>query len=439
MQWAMIADDLTGANDSGVHLAKDGHQTTVVMDVAAMENEHPEALVIDTDSRLLAPDQAYERVKRAAIYTKKRAAHIVFKKMDSTFRGNVGSELDAMYDVYTPDFVVLAPAFPDNGRTMRDGFYAVHGQPLHESDAARDPATPVYESYIPKLLQQQTKQQVHLFRTQDLQDEQRFIAQLTNCAAKQQRYLLFDAETTADLALCVKRMTQFGGRIVWAGSAGLAQVLSANHPIGSSEQGQNLVTRRRLPPLQHSTGPVVTVCGSVHSQTQRQLGYMLEFADTAPVEVRGEVLLEQLVRGATDEIERATKQLNKDYRAGKHVVLHTCAEAASIQATADVAKQYGLNQIGSTISTMLGEIIHKLIAGQQLQPSGLLLTGGDTARKVCQQLGLTSFQLTNELEPGIPIGTFNGSMMIRGVTKSGGFGTTQSMRTAIDKLEEEGT
>src|SRR5690625_5114788 len=131
----MIADDLTGANDSGVHLAKDGHQTTVVMDVAAMENEHPEALVIDTDSRLLAPDQAYERVKRAAIYTKKRAAHIVFKKMDSTFRGNVGSELDAMYDVYTPDFVVLAPAFPDNGRTMRDGFYAVHGQPLHESDA----------------------------------------------------------------------------------------------------------------------------------------------------------------------------------------------------------------------------------------------------------------------------------------------------------------
>ncbi|MBW7460650.1 four-carbon acid sugar kinase family protein, partial [Paenibacillus sepulcri] len=122
MEFAMIADDLTGANDSGVQLAASGYSASVLF---RLDEEAPgsvDAVVLNTDSRADSPQTAYAKVRNAADYVSRLSAGIVYKKLDSTLRGNIGAELDAVYDAFKPDFIVLAPAYPGNGRTTENGY-----------------------------------------------------------------------------------------------------------------------------------------------------------------------------------------------------------------------------------------------------------------------------------------------------------------------------
>src|SRR4051812_12242875 len=102
MKFAIIADDLTGANDSGVQLAKIGLKTSVVFRRNMQAVREQEAVVINTDSRSISKGEAYRRVKEAAIILKAFSTEIIFKKVDSTLRGNIGNEIDAVYDVFQP-------------------------------------------------------------------------------------------------------------------------------------------------------------------------------------------------------------------------------------------------------------------------------------------------------------------------------------------------
>lgn len=66
MKLAIIADDLTGANDSGVQLARHGLKTSVLFDMDEDHITKYDAVVFDTDSRSIAAEKAYERVAGAA-------------------------------------------------------------------------------------------------------------------------------------------------------------------------------------------------------------------------------------------------------------------------------------------------------------------------------------------------------------------------------------
>src|SRR6476619_7377554 len=99
MKLAIIADDLTGANDSGVQLARHGLKTTVLFDLDEGNINKYEAVVFDTDSRSLTRKEAYNQVSRAANFLLNAGFTNIFKKLDSTMRGNIGAEIDALYDV----------------------------------------------------------------------------------------------------------------------------------------------------------------------------------------------------------------------------------------------------------------------------------------------------------------------------------------------------
>jgi len=63
----LIADDMTGALDSGVKLAHAGVRTVATADLdCAFDLAGVQALVASTQSRHLPPGEAYERVFRLA-------------------------------------------------------------------------------------------------------------------------------------------------------------------------------------------------------------------------------------------------------------------------------------------------------------------------------------------------------------------------------------
>jgi uncharacterized protein YgbK (DUF1537 family) len=147
----VFADDLTGAAEiAGIGFAH-GLTTALMLDANA---EAPEAqlVVFDTNSRLLPPAEAADRV--AALLSRQPAGlrKLVFKKIDSVMRGPLAAELEAALGALGRRGALLCPCNPSKGRIIRQGRYSVGGQALHRSEFARDPQYPARSDSVLALL-----------------------------------------------------------------------------------------------------------------------------------------------------------------------------------------------------------------------------------------------------------------------------------------------
>jgi uncharacterized protein YgbK (DUF1537 family) len=145
----IVADDLTGSMDSSGYFASRGLSTVVILDPDFPSDA--DVVVINTNSRAEDPDVASRRVKQAV---KSLRGRVVYKKIDSTLRGNIGVELKAAMSEMTGEKAIVAPAFPAVGRTTVNGILLVNGVPVAETQFANDPISPVKESNISNLLRQ---------------------------------------------------------------------------------------------------------------------------------------------------------------------------------------------------------------------------------------------------------------------------------------------
>ncbi len=135
MSWLIIADDLSGAADCAIGFAAHGARTVVTLDAAAaVEVGGADVVAADVDSRRLAPADAAARNLEA--WRSGMAPHRrLYKKIDSTLRGNWAAETAALQP--SAGLAVVAPAFPATGRVTRDGRMFVNGQPLEDTDIWR--------------------------------------------------------------------------------------------------------------------------------------------------------------------------------------------------------------------------------------------------------------------------------------------------------------
>jgi len=152
-RWILaIADDLTGALEVGAKFAGFGVPATVttVRDVAAPPTTR--VLVIDTETRHLSAHDAVAAIQSLANAACRAGPWLVYKKTDSTLRGNIAAELRALLDVWPDRRIVFSGAYPALGRTVRNGQLLVHGMPVHETEFAADPLNPVTASSIQAIL-----------------------------------------------------------------------------------------------------------------------------------------------------------------------------------------------------------------------------------------------------------------------------------------------
>ena len=128
MKMIVIADDFTGSNDTGVQLAKKGARTEVMLTPDQKPSRRADVLVINTESRAMPAAEAGKAVAQAlAPWCDGDARPLVYKKIDSTFRGNVGAEVTAAMRAANRKLAVIAAAIPAAGRTTRDGLCLVNG------------------------------------------------------------------------------------------------------------------------------------------------------------------------------------------------------------------------------------------------------------------------------------------------------------------------
>ncbi|WP_171652440.1 four-carbon acid sugar kinase family protein [Paenibacillus foliorum] len=440
MEIAIIADDLTGANDTGVQLARRGLRTSVLLklgsDASINDREMLEAVVIDTDSRASSQEEAYMQVRAASEYIKQSGCKVIYKKMDSTMRGNIGPELDAVYDALAPDFIGIAPAFPQSGRLVRDGILYVNGKPVHETAAGIDPKTPVRESHIPSLLRSQTGRTIGHIGYMDISKGIAYIQQKLNLFHNQQiRYVVFDTTSDADLKTIASCLEQTQFNVVWAGSAGLANYVplsKSDVPAICLEQNDELATIPKQ--------SVLLVIGSVNEQSRKQLDFLLNHHDSVKaVKLQSHTAVEgSTMKGL--ELDRVCREAEQALQQGLDVVIFSSGDKTDIDEANEAGIRVGLNPtaVSQRIADTLGEAAVYLMNHYSLQ--GVIMTGGDTAKQVCLHWEASRFDLLDEIESGVPIGLLIGEKSsVNAITKSGGFGTEQVLFRAIERLRQEAT
>jgi uncharacterized protein YgbK (DUF1537 family) len=252
----VMADDLTGALDTGVQFASAGVRTTVVTHrylARSLWSCEAPVLVVDTESRHLAPSQAGLRVASCVRAGRGRGVDCFYKKTDSTLRGNVGAELEALLAASGERELFFVPSLPKAGRVTRSGVPWVNGIPLHESSFARDPRDPIRGTSIQGIIGSQSRVPVAIVG--------RGVGAVPAPAGRDRPLIVaFDAETDDDLEAIAGRLAGRGIPHLTAGSSGFAGFLPGLYrlPTGSLAA----VTLR--PPL-------LIVSGSLHERSLDQL------------------------------------------------------------------------------------------------------------------------------------------------------------------------
>jgi D-threonate/D-erythronate kinase len=388
---AVIADDLTGAADTGVQFARAGYRTAVVFRGEPVPPEDLDAAVFDTDSRTLRPGLAARYVSEAG--RSARAARLVYKKFDSTLRGSVAAELSAALESTRRRSAVVAPAFPAAGRTTAGGTQLVHGVPVHETELKNDPRTPVREGHLPTLLGGWSSS-VGTLSAGDLEDPEN-----VRRALEANEWTVADAEREADLEALV-RAVPGPERVLWAGSAGLALALGAVHPGPRPAEARVALPKARS---------VLVVVGSLNGVSRGQLGRL--------VEEHGEVAI-PVGPGSAGTVREVVAAAREALSGGVCAVVHSSGRASS------GARGQVMRSLAGAAAALAEEGLF----------DGLVLTGGSTAVAVSRRLGASGIRLAGEVEAGVPAGTLIGPKPYTVVTKAGGFGGPKTLVEAVQSL-----
>ena len=408
MDVAAIADDLTGAADSGIQFARAGYGTAVAFYGASIPpSEGLEAVVVDTDSRLLSPQEARERVSEAGRAS--ADARIVYKKIDSTLRGPLAAELGAALEATGRSRGIIAPAFPSTGRSTQGGVQLLHGEPVHETGLADDPHTPVKQGHVPSLLAEAGFEGVFSVSTEDLESPDAIRQVLDNAESE---WVVADAEEDRHLEALVRAVPDPTG-VLWVGSAGLAQALGNVHP--GPKEGDASGVRPR------AASRVLVVVGSTNEVVREQLRVFAEEPGVACVPLDSSAV----ASGNPDEvIEAALKNAREALEEVRNTVLYTTVEG---KLDGDGARR---------LMSAVAEVVAGL--SEENLFDALVLTGGDTAVHVSRALGAEGILLEEEVEAGVPFGTLIGPKPYPVVTKAGGFGDPDTLLKALRTLTGKG-
>ncbi|MGG3467993.1 four-carbon acid sugar kinase family protein [Neobacillus pocheonensis] len=429
MKLAVIADDLTGANDTGVQFAKQGLNTTVLFSDTKLQPTHlsEDVLVLNSDSRALKTRKAYDVVVNLSAQLKKLDVPKVFKKIDSTMRGNIGPEIDAVMDVFNFKTSFVVPAFPKSNRVTINGNHYVHGVLLAETEIANDPVNPVKESYLPKLLKEQSKREVEFISISDVRKGKSHLSEKMNVLSSGEisKIIIVDATTDEELKTIVEAAEISQENFLWVGSAGIA------YHLFNTGQREELLCK----PQAGERLPVLVVAGSVNPIIDRQIEVLKEKNSVEEIVISPEEFFYK---------DRRKREIERIVRAGQallekgDLVVTTNRKRETINRVKELQRQLGLSNfdVGNAISQSMGIIAGRLIESRKI--CGAVLTGGEIAGATCKELNGEGIRVIGEVEAGIPYGKLFGGLFdgMPLVTKAGAFGTEQALSKALQTIIE---
>ncbi|WP_295464032.1 four-carbon acid sugar kinase family protein [uncultured Pseudomonas sp.] len=392
----ILADDLSGAADCALGFAKT-QATRVLLDASTLDALAP-VTALDLDSRRLKARAAAAR-HAALLEHPTLAGAALYKKIDSTLRGNVAAEVAALAP---RGLALVAPAYPALGRVTRGGIQYLDGVPVDQTDVWRNEGLTGSADLVAQL----TDQGISCARLDlaTLRQPVALAAALRRALDSGLPALVCDAERQTDLEALARASAPFAQKVFWVGSAGLAEAL----PVALGLVGTAL-------PHPRSDGPVLTVVGSMsrHSQTQA----------------------EYLAAGSPQHWQRlAPAWLLESQRSAERTALAT-ALAQRLARGEDVLVSLDQQARDPRQAVALSQALAELLQPALQEATALMATGGETARALLARAGITALDLHGALAPGVALASTRWrDRTLKVVTKAGGFGQPDTLLDAWRQL-----
>lgn len=412
----IIADDLTGANDTSLQFHLNGCNTQILFDysTAPEGKANTQAWAISTETRNVSAGEAVQVVSNVAKFLNDNFnIEYFYKKIDSTLRGNVAQESLAILNTIQWDAAAIVPAFPAEGRTTVGGYHLLKGIPIERTEVARDPQSPIAQSHIPTLLKQQINNPEivgHISLMTIMRGAGPILVELNELIKKNKKLIIFDAVSTTDLEQISLAIEKSNFNILPCGSAGLAQTLTKSWLPEMSYQHIIKV----IPRL-----PVLIIIGSATDNTKIQVKKLIESDEFEPYIVQ--LSPQQVLSEASDEF---AGKIEEQLRLNNSAIIYSMPADGNSNAIIEYANQQGIDSenVPSIVSDYMANLTQKIIKNQS---AILILVGGETAYKCCNKLNSKHLQLIDEVEPTIPLCLDHNAQWI--VTKSGNLGTPNTL------------
>lgn len=420
----ILADDLTGANDTALQYFKKGYLAKILIDYTFnfplnQELENTELWAFSTESRNIGKEIAYDRtIKTSKILKEHFNIDNFYKKMDSTLRGNSGVEIVAMLETLNKDLAIVAPAYIEENRYTIGGYQLLNNNPIERSFVAVDPKSPVKESYIPDILNKDLNEQFrNLIGLIDFKTVSKGAGpiqlKINELYQKGKKIIVADAMSKTDLEQISLAIDKSNYDILPCGSAGLASAF--NKSFEDIEKPQI-----NLPKL-----PRLIISGSATNLTLKQIEKLkLEMPNIVSFDLKTEDIIEDV---NCEMISSIVELLNQ----GKDVLVHSSyiqketekEEGKDLLIDAAISK----DEFPSKITDFLANLTYEL----NLKSKFILISlGGETSFKCAFKMNSKYLEILDAILPAIPLcKDFNDKFI---VTKSGNFGNQTTLIDIIN-------
>lgn len=434
-----VADDLTGATTTGVLLARSKARTAVYFNEEAAQKgggaDELDAILISSNSRPLPANEAYDKVRSATAALKHMGVKYFSKRIDTTLRGGVGVEVDAMLDEVGENAVaVVVPAMPQSRRILVGGYSVIDGVALINTPVAQDVRTPVKENYIPRLLSGQTRRKVGLVTLDKvLAGEKAVKKALEESREEGCEVIVCDGITLGDVEEIAKACIALKWNVVAVDPGPFTAKLAFYRDLIKAEEPN-------LPPEADETGKTVLIAaGSATPVTKRQMEVLCEDTRHVRIPVEPIPLIEggdAAVREVKKAVERAVELLTSGDQP-RAVLFETALHGELLNLDEeDNKRHYAGGMSANRINAGLGSIIADVLdAVGREKIAGLYTTGGDTMVNVCYQLGVECLEVMDYVIPQTDVGRLVGSYDGLPVIGKGGLtGNDNTAREIVDRL-----
>jgi len=410
---AVFTDDLTGANEIAEIMTKRGKKTLVVnnpfqIDSTKMQKLWDDygGLVFTLILAIYQGGEAYDKVKRFLNSFKEVGEHLIYKKVDSTLRGNLGQEIDAVVDVKCVDILVLVPALPKTDRITVGGYHLVKGVPVSKTFYAQNFNT----SFLPKLLKSQSKHSAGYVSLQTVELGSNTISdQLAKEHKKGISVVICDCCTQEDLKRIKEAIFDSKLKVLPIGSAGLFE------EILSKAESLSL--------------PSLIVCGSLNKVTRTQLTKLMSHKTIDYLELDLFSVLSE--RKQDNEFKHLLTEGKNILKQKRDLVIATPEKRLKIK------EPENINTIEKKINQSLALLAERLICNHPL--AGVIATGGDTAMALLESLNAHTVEIIDDVEPLVPVGVIKEGRWkgLTIITKTGGFGKENVFLKALNYLKKK--
>ncbi len=414
-----IADDFTGATDVASMLVRAGMRTVQMIGVpTSPPSAEVDAIVVALKSRTIAPRAAVDESLSALRWLEEAGCRRFYFKycstFDSTDQGNIGPVIDALMSSLGTAFTIACPAFPENARTLFNGYLFVGDLLLSESGMRNHPLTPMTDPNLVRVLQRQTRRKVGLVGHASVSGgPQRIRARFEELRRQGTEIAIVDATSNDDLlrigAACADMPLVTAGSGVALGLPPAYRAEGLLAAVGSADA---------LPP---AAGWRAIVSGSCSVATLGQVAAAIEAGMPAfrvdPLSLAaGEDVVKSALRWAAPLLPRGP------------LLVYATAEPERVRAAQD---RLGRERAGELVEQALAAIARGLV---ELGVGQIIVAGGETSGAVVSALGVRGLRIGPPIAPGVPWTSSLGGRPLSLALKSGNFGAPDFFLDAWSKL-----